>query len=303
MIPTMLLAVALAAQAAAPAPVTRSVAFGAYSKKAAPVADLQASEITVEEEGQKRTVIALAPDPRPLDVAVIVDSSAAAAPVYRSDLVSAVMAFWRALPEGTKVAVFTSGPPSRLVDFGTDAAAAEPVLQKVACAGKNYAFEAMVDAARSLRGRPPARRALVFVGTAGIEASTAGTAKAMQAIGEAQVPPTVVLLTTTGASAPIGGMAGGQSSSWDVEGFFGKMTQSYGGSFASVLSSQAAAKWLALSAAELSAPYLLRYESTSGPAKPVTVNVSRKDVKLRVGRPQLISLRLVTGEALATASR
>jgi hypothetical protein len=301
MITTTLLAAVLAAQAA-PTTVNRSLAFGAYTKKAAPVADLQATEITVEEGGHERPVVALALDTRPLDVAVVIDSSMAAASYYRSELVSAVMGFWRALPAGSKVTVFTSGPPSRLVDFGTDMAAAEPVLQKVACAGKNYAFEAISDAARALATRPPARRALVYVGSAGIEASSTHTAEAMQAIGEAQVPPTIVLLTAMGASAALGGPTGGNETGWDVEGFFSKMAQAYGGAFTSVLSPQAAAKTLALSAAELSAPYLLRYESTSEPAGTVSVKVKRKDVKLRVGRPRLITLTLKPGDALATLS-
>jgi len=302
MIPTMLLAAAIAAQAAAPATANRSVAFGAYTKKAAPVTDLQAGEVTVEEAGQKRAVVALTPDKRPLDVAVVVDSSATATPYYRSELVSAVVGFWRALPAGSNVAVFTSGPPSRLVDFGTDAAAAEPVLQKVACAGKNYAFEAMVDASRALAARPPVRRALVYVGSSDIEATTKSTAEAMQAIGEAQVPPTIVLLTAMAAGSGLGGPAAGNASSWDVEGFFGKMTQAYGGSFASALSAQAADKLLALSAAELSAPYLLRYQSASGPAGPVSVKVKRRDVKLRVGRPQRISSTLRLDDEFASTS-
>jgi len=300
MVPTLLVVVALAAQPAPVSTVTRSVAFGACTKKAVPVADLDASEVVVEESGQKRPVLALTRDPRALEVAVVVDTSAATASYYRSDLASAVLAFWRALPQGTKVAVFTSGPPSRIVDFGTDLAPAEPVLQKVACAGKNYAFETIADAARALAARPPARRALVYVGSDAIEASQARTADAMTALGEAQVPPTIVLLTAMGGGVSMGGPAAGQATGWDVQGFMGKMAQAYGGSFAAALSSQAAAKWLSLSAAELSAPYLLRYESAGGPAGPVSVTVKRKDVKLRVGRPQLVTVVVRPGDALAS---
>jgi hypothetical protein len=301
MIETMLLTAALVAQA--PAAVTRSVSLGAYTKKALPVADLQPSEIAVEEAGAKREVIALQPDARPLEVAVVVDSSAAAAPYYRSELVGAVTAFWRALPEGTKVAVFTSGPPSRVVDFGTDVASAEPVLQKVACSGKNYAFEAMTDAARALAARPPARRALVYVGSDQIEAMQTRTSEAMRAMGVAQVPPTIVLLTAMGANLPLGGPTAGNVATWDVEGFLEKMAQAYGGSFTSVLSAQAASKCLALSAAELKAAYLLRYESDAAASGSVRVTVKRKDVKLRVGRPQLVTTVLREGDAVAIRAR
>lgn len=270
----------------------RTVSIRAVTKKGSPVLDLTLAEVTVKEDGDKRPVASVERDERPLDVAVVVDSSEAVAGVYRSELVSAVLGFWRSLPAGATVAVFTSGPPSKVVDFGTDPAAAEPVLQKVACSGKSYAFEAMADAGRALAARPASRRALVFVGSSGIESSQARTADAMQAIGQAQAAPMVVLLTSIGGAAGLGGPTAGMSSAWDVEGFFRKMAEVYGGALTSVLSAQAAAKVLATAAADLTAQYRVRYLS-KGAATATVVSVDRKDVKVRTGRPQKVSTEII----------
>jgi hypothetical protein len=295
MLSSFALLFALAAQGP-PAPdagAMRTVSIGAFTKKGAPVEDLAAAEVTVKEDGEKRPVASVERDQRPLDVAVVVDSSAAVAGVYRSELVSAVLGFWKSLPAGASVAVFTSGPPSLVVDFGTDSAAAEPVLQKVACSGKSYAFEAIADAGRALAARPASRRALVFVGSSGIESSQARTAEAMQGIGQAQATPMVVLLTAIGgAGTGLGGPTAGMSSAWDVEGFFKKMAEAYGGAFTSVLSAQAASKVLATAAADLTAQYRVRYESR-GAATATTVSVGRKDVKVRTGRPQKVSKEII----------
>jgi hypothetical protein len=294
MLSSFALVFALAAQGP-PAPdagAMRTVSIGAFTKKGAPVEDLALAEVTVKEDGEKRPVASVERDQRPLDVAVVVDSSAAVAEVYRSELVSAVLGFWRSLPAGASVAVFTSGPPSLVVDFGTDPAAAEPVLQKVACSGKSYAFEAMADAGRALAARPASRRALVFVGSSGIESSHARTAEAMQGIGQAQAVPMVVLLTSIGGAAGLGGPTAGMSSAWDVEGFFKKMAEAYGGAFTPVLSAQAASKVLATAAADLTAQYRVRYESR-GAATATIVSVGRKDVKVRTGRPQKVSKEII----------
>jgi hypothetical protein len=292
MLCTLLLAAA-PLPAAATAPVMRSVTVSVYTKKAEPVSDLKPEEVVVTDGSRKTPVLGLEPDERPLAVAVVIDSSAAVAPVYRSDLVAAVTSFWRALPQGSEVGVFTSGPPSRVVDFGVDLATAEPRLQRVAPAGKNYAFEAMRDAARGL-GPPGSRRhVLVYVGSGDIEAGTSRSAEAMQALGQSGATPMVVLILPGGASAALGGPTSGVSLSWDVQGYFERMAQVYRGSCAVILSSQAAMKALRDAAADLSAQYRVRYESTADRGtEPPKVEVRRKGVKSRVGRTQIEVLKV-----------
>ncbi|HEY7922514.1 MAG: hypothetical protein ACHP85_09920 [Burkholderiales bacterium] len=283
------LAVLLAAHAAAqtPAPITRSVTLSVYTKKAEPVSDLRPDEVVVSEGGRKPTVLGLEPDRRPLEVAVVVDSSAAAASSYRSDLVAAVMALWKALPPDASIAVWTSGPPSRVVDFGTPLAEAEPRLQSVAPAGKNYAFDAILDASRALGRRPSERRAIVYVGGIDIEASATRVAETQQALGQALAVPLMVLIQPGGAGAALGGPTSGIATSWDVQGYVEKMTPSYGGTSWVVLSTQAAANTLREAAAILSSQYRVRYESTAEALAAPKVEVRRKGVKTLAGRTQL----------------
>ena len=194
-----LLAGLAAAVAFSAEPVIRSVTLSVYTKKAEPVSDLRPDEVVVSEGGQKPKVLGLEPDRRPLEVAVVLDSSAAVASSYRSDLVAAVVGLWKALPSDASVAVWTTGPPSKVVDFGTDLATAEPKLQSVAPAGKNYAFDAMLDASRELVKRPSERRALVLVTNIDIEATRTRTAEAQQAMGLALAVPLVILIQPGGA--------------------------------------------------------------------------------------------------------
>ena len=283
----VLLAALAALEARAQAPVIRSLTLSVYTKKAEPVSDLRPDEVVVSEGGRKPAVLGLEPDRRPLELAVVVDSSAAVASSYRSDLVAAVVALWKALPPDATVAVWTTGPPSKVVDFGTALAEAEPRLQSIAPAGKNYAFDAMLDASRALGSRPSERRALVYVGGLDIEATRTRTAEAQQAMGQALVVPLVVLIQAGGAGAPIGGPTSGVTMSWDVQGYLEKMAPTYGGTCWVVLSTQAAAKTLREAAAIVSSQYRVRYESVAEAQAVPKVEVRRKDTKLLVGRTQV----------------
>jgi len=288
------LAVLMAAHAAAEsqAQVTRSLTLSVYTKKAEPVSDLKADEVVVSEGGRKPTVLGIEPDGRPLEVAVVVDSSAGVASSYRSDLVSAVVALWKALPSNASVAVWTSGPPSKVVDFGAALAEAEPRLQSVAPAGKNYALDAILDASRALGRRPSERRALVYVGLMDLEGTTSRLAEAQQALGQALVVPLIVLIQPGGAGAAMGGPTSGISTSWDVQGYFEKMTPAYGGNCWVVLSSQAALNSLKEAAAIVGSQYRVRYESGADAQAAPKVEVRRKGVKWLAGRTQVEVARI-----------
>ena len=238
----------------------------------------------MSEGKRKAPVLGVEADSRPLAAAIVVDSSAALASEYRSELVAAVVAFWKGLPAGSRVAVWTSGPPSRVVDFGGELAAAEPRLQSIAPAGKNYAFDAMLDASRALEQSGAERRVLVFVGGIDVEASRSRTGELQQAVGRAAATPMLVLIVPGAGSVPLGGQTQGAAMSWDVQGYLEQMAaNTYGGAAAVVLTSQAATKKLQEAAVDLSSQYRVRYESTADAGGVPKLEVRRKDVKLRVG--------------------
>ena len=68
----LLLAGALAAGGdAASSPSTRSVTLAVYTKKLAVVSDLRAEELIISEGGRERRILAVEPDERRLDVAIV----------------------------------------------------------------------------------------------------------------------------------------------------------------------------------------------------------------------------------------
>jgi len=149
---------------------TRSVTLAVYTKKLVPIVDLKADELAISENGHERTVLGVEMDQRPLEVAMVIDSSAGVAPSYRSDLVPAVIEFWKLLPAGTSVAAWTTAP-AKVAEFGSDVTRVEPKLRMIAAAGGNYAVDAMADASKELAGRGAPRRALVYVGGASVLAN------------------------------------------------------------------------------------------------------------------------------------
>ena len=274
----------VAAQAADTRPVIRIVTIGAYTSKLAPLADLKSAEVVVSHGGRKAKVLGLEPDARPLSVAVVVDSSAAVESAFRSELVASVMAFWKGLPAGSRVGVWTSGPPSRIVDFGEEPSAAEPRLLSVSPAGKNYAFDALADAARALEKETGARRALVFVGGLDVESSRQRTSELQQAVAKSAATPMLVMIVPGASLTPLGGPSQGSASSWDVQGYLEKVAEVYNGWSAAVLTPQAATKKLQEAAVDLSSQYQVRYESIVSESGAPKVELKRKGSKLRVGR-------------------
>lgn len=270
-------------QAAASVPLIRSVTVSVYTKKLVPVEDLKAEEVRVSEDKRERKVLGLERDRRPLEVAIVVDSGATVAPSYRSDLVPAVVDFWKALPPDTKVALWSTAP-AKIMDFGGDLAAADTKLRMIAAAGGNYGFDSMTDACKELGRRGAPRRMIVYVGSGSLQASRTGTSALARALGETHVTPMAVLVLPSARGSFSGGPSGDAVQAFDVQGYFAQIAKAYHGAYVEALSTLAVAQWLRQFAADLNGQYSVRFESEAGPAGVVNVEVRRKDTKLRVGR-------------------
>ncbi len=279
----ILLAAVGSSQAAASVPLTRVVTVSVYTKKLVPVEDLKAEEVRVSEDKRERKVLGLERDRRPLEVAIVVDSGATVAAAYRSDLVPAVVDFWKALPPDTKVALWSTAP-AKIMDFGGDLAAAETKLRMIAAAGGNYGFDSMIDACRELGKRGAPLRMIVYVGSGSLQASRTGTSALAQALGETHVIPMAVLVLPSARGSFSGGPSGDAVEAFDVQGYFAQIAKAYHGAYVEALSTLAVAQWLRQFAADLNGQYRVRFESEAGPAGVVKVEVRRKDTKLRVGR-------------------
>jgi hypothetical protein len=279
MLPLLVAVILSPAADAAPEARPREVPVAVYTKKEASVEDLRVEEIEVKEDGKKKTVLGLERDQRRVDVALILDSGETMGNDYRSSLVAAAMAFWRALPPEARVSVWTcGGRPSKVVDFGVGPEAAEPILQEVATGGPIFALDTMIDAARDLQKARAKRRVLVIVTDSQIQANRTLIQRTFRTIARTRVTPMVILVQA--------GVSVGQE--WDTETIFEQMTDGYGGSYELVLTPQASHKMLARAAADLSSQYLVRYESEAEkPGRP-EVKVKRKGLRVRVGLSQIV---------------
>jgi hypothetical protein len=262
---------------------TRVVTVSVYTKKLAPVTDLALEEIRLRENGKERKILGLEPDRRPLEVAIVVDSGATVAAAYRSDLVPAVVDFWKALPPDTKVALWSTAP-AKIVDFGGDLESGETKLRMIAAAGGNYGFDSMVDACRELGKRGAPRRVIVYVGSGSLQASIEGTSALARAIGETLVTPMAVLVLPSARGSFSGGPSGDAVQAFDVQGYFGQVAEAYHGAYVEALSTLAVAHWLQQFAADLNGQYSVRYESEAGPDAELKIDIKRKGTKSRVGR-------------------
>jgi hypothetical protein len=285
----LLAATVVGSDTAASAPLTRSVALHVYTKKLVAVEDLKADELSLTEAGKPRKVIAVEPDRRPLEVAIVVDSAVAVKSVYRSDLVPAVVQFMKLLPPETRVALWSTAP-AKIADFGSEAAAAENKLRMIAAAGGNYGFDSMVDACKELGARGAARRVIVYVGAGNLQASRSLTSALMEAIGRNRVVPMIVFLLPSERGGLTRGPSADALQAWDVQGYFEQMRKAYYGTYVEALSSLAVAQWLRQAAADISSQYRVRYESEAGPAAELRVEVRRKDTKFRVGRSSVVEV-------------
>jgi hypothetical protein len=273
----MLLALAVAVPAAQANGGTRSVTVAVYTKQAAPVENLAPDELTVKEDGNKKAVLGVERDHRPLDVALIVDSSAALGPLYRRDLVDAALSFRDSLPAEARLAVWTSGgAPSKIVDFGTDRETMEEALKMVAAGGKNYTLDTIIDASRDLRSERAARRVLAIVTNTDVEGSRTLIQRTFKVVGRTRVTPMVILIKAGGKPAQ----------TWDSETLFEKLGEGYGGTYEEILTPMAAQKRLERTALDLGSQYQVRYASEADQPTFPEVKVDRKDVRVRSGASQ-----------------
>src|SRR5207342_2247921 len=112
-------------------------------------------------------------DARPLEVALVLDSSAAMGGAYASDVVPAAVAFLKRLPAGTGFTVWsTSDHPKRIVDEGTDLKAAEDKMRALAPFGANAAVDTLVEASRDAGAFDDQHGAVVIVTSASMEGVT-----------------------------------------------------------------------------------------------------------------------------------
>lgn len=137
-----------------------------------PLTDILAEEIAVSDGGVTRQAT-LQRDTRPINLALVVDSSEAVGSDYRLHFVGGAQSLISALPEGTRLSVWVTGDrPQRLmeneeVETGTSKHAAG-LLSRVPVTGGNTILDAVVEAGEALERNEGERKVLVFISGSGI---------------------------------------------------------------------------------------------------------------------------------------
>jgi Mg-chelatase subunit ChlD len=166
----------LLAQIAAQAPnrpaEIRSLSVSITDGRDEPISELATLEVAVVENGVVREITKIQRDARPVNLAVLVDTSEAVQTSYRLNIVDAVLSFLAGLPEGSRYELWTTGDrPTRVLDLGANAQEARKALQRVAPQGGTTLLDAIVEAGEHLKKTEGERRAMVVVSAFGPEFS------------------------------------------------------------------------------------------------------------------------------------
>lgn len=150
---TLAILALVCAQAAPPATAeVRAIWLTVTDDKGNAVEGLAEEDVAVLENGAARDIVALSLDRRPLNLVLLVDTSAAVAAAFRLTMLDAIQGFLGRLPSGSKYALWTTGDrPTKLVDFTDDASAASRALTRVVPQGGSTMLDALVEASEDLR--------------------------------------------------------------------------------------------------------------------------------------------------------
>jgi VWFA-related protein len=150
---SLLLSVLVLAQAGVAAPGTqvRALTVTLVDEKGLEVTDVAPADVALLENGVQRDIASFQPDRRPLDVAILVDTSADVGSAFRLSVLEAVVGFVMRLPQGARYAIWTTGDrPAKLVDYTDDRGAAGAALRRVPTLGGNYMLDALDEASADL---------------------------------------------------------------------------------------------------------------------------------------------------------
>jgi hypothetical protein len=160
-------ALMLATQQAPALPDELVISAVVLDKKGRPVLDLKPEEFVVNESGSERRVSRAELDARPLNVALLLDTSTLMGATYNADVVPAAVTFLRKLPQGATFSIWsTSDRPKLIVEQGTDVVGVEAKLRGVAPFGQNAALDTLVAASQELAKDETHRTAVVLVTSA-----------------------------------------------------------------------------------------------------------------------------------------
>lgn len=309
-----LAALLAAAGAGAAQPAERSLVVSVAGRGGAPAAGLQAADFLVREDGAPREVLRAARDTRPRQIALLIDTSAAAAGAV-TDFRNGVSAFTEALPGDDAIALVGFGERPRILAPATRDAdrLREGAGRIFAYAGTAaYLLDAMSETTRGFVRRAAPRPVIVVLATEGLDHSHADVAGVQRALEAARVNVHAVVLKDSsrrassgfgfgparsgpagsgppgfgraGFDAGFGGAQGGLLARWrlDRDRLLDQASRAGGGRRRDLLASTGAEAALREVARELANQYLVTYARPAAlvPPRSVEVRVVRDGTEL-----------------------
>jgi hypothetical protein len=246
-----------------PETTTATLSASVYDASGTIVNDLRPEELTVAEKGQKRVVKRVVRDPRPLALAVLMDTSDTLGRGVMMELADSVMDFIQGLPAEIDARLLTIGTPPEWVNLD-----APPLVRRRLRAripfGKLSLYDGIAEAADQLAQEKRSRHALVIVTSSAF--SEDDRDKAFHAVGS---PAPIVLVVQFGGSGQYG-------SGLD------SIVKWSGGRYQQIGAASGVRATLKQLQRELDAPWLVFYRTPSAAEmRHVEVGVARKGAKVR----------------------
>ncbi len=271
-----------------PAPSTYSIRAVVSDAKGAPVRDLEAADVSLTESRVTLQVTRFEKDDGPALVALLLDSSEAAASTYRVEFIAAAKAFVASLPETTRLSVWTTGDrPVKVVDdisLGEDGAwrGIESRLSRIAPTGGNTVLDALVEASADLQKKEGGRRIVVFLSGIGPGFSNDNRQGIVDRVMKTGVEVAGVAVSARGEPS-----GGGDLSEEDYDFVFGTLTEDTAGRLERALTAMGVSAALQRVAADLRCTYRLSYLQTRDSRRSrIALQVARPSVKVRLSIPK-----------------
>jgi VWFA-related protein len=258
----------------------RTVFVSVVDKNDAPVAGLGAGDFVVREDEISREVLRVSAATEPMQIALLVDTSAAIDRVLL-DLRLAVRDFVKTMAGKHEVALIGIGErPTVLVDYTKDPARLEKGIGSIFARADSgmYLLEAMIESANGVRKRKATRSHIVAIAARGPEFSESYHQHVLDVLRESNATFHSLMLTRTSAGV---GKEEQELAMTVAEG-----TRMTGGRRDDILTSLAFGDRLRSLAAELNGQYQVAYARprTLIPPKAMEVTSKRPDVTVRARR-------------------
>jgi VWFA-related protein len=259
----------------------RTIYAGVVDKSDAPVTGLAAKEFTVREDDVAREVLRVSTATEPLQIALLVDTSAAIDPNLL-DLRTGLLAFIKQMAGKNDIALIGLGErPTVLVDYTRDVARLEKGLGLVFArpGSGTYILEAIIEASNGLQRRKAARPTIVLVASRGPEFSEQHHDHVLDQLRESGASLHSLLLTKPGAMRT-------DRPAQELEMTLADGTKMTGGRRDDLLTSMAISDRLISLGTELNSQYQITYARPPKliPPKTLEVAVKRPDVTVRSRR-------------------